>query len=79
LAFGYLMPLPYLTWSMRYGKVAGGNPWPTPSLEWQTASPPPIENFAVTPEVWWEPYDFVHRPDVGLAISGTTAAPATDD
>jgi cytochrome c oxidase subunit 1 len=26
LALGYLLPMLYLTWSMRYGKVAGPNP-----------------------------------------------------
>jgi cytochrome c oxidase subunit 1 len=68
LALGYLIPMFYLTWSMRYGKVAGRNPWPSTGLEWQTDSPPPTENFEVTPEVTWEPYDFEHRPDLGLDV-----------
>jgi cytochrome c oxidase subunit I len=67
LAVGYLLPILYLTWSMRYGKVAGPNPWPATGIEWQTPSPPPTENFEVTPEVNWDPYDFVRRPDLGLA------------
>ncbi len=67
LAVGYLLPILYLTWSMRYGKVAGPNPWPATGIEWQTPSPPPTENFEVTPEVSWDPYDFVRRPDLGLA------------
>jgi len=62
-----LLPMLYLTWSMRYGKVAGQNPWPATGLEWKTDSPPPTENFHVTPEVTWEPYDFLNRPDLGLA------------
>jgi cytochrome c oxidase subunit 1 len=66
LGLGYLLPMCYLIWSMRYGKVAGRNPWPSTGLEWQTASPPPTENFEVTPVVTWEPYDFEHRPDLGL-------------
>jgi len=66
LAIGYLLPMIYLTWSMRYGKIAGPNPWPATGLEWKTASPPLTENFHETPIVDWEPYDFVHRPDLGL-------------
>src|SRR3982075_1171645 len=66
LALGYLLPMLYLTWSMRYGQVAGQNPWPATGLEWKTPSPPPTENFHVTPEVTWEPYDFLNRPDLGL-------------
>ena len=66
LALGYLLPMVYLTWSMRYGKVASKNPWPATGLEWTTNSPPLTENFHETPVVDWEPYDFVHRPELGL-------------
>ena len=45
LAVGYLIPLIYLIWSMRYGPVAGPNPWGATGLEWETPSPPPTENF----------------------------------
>jgi cytochrome c oxidase subunit 1 len=69
----------YLTWSMRYGKVAGQNPWPATGLEWKTDSPPPTENFHVTPEVTWEPYDFQNRPDLGLAAGSPLPAPAHGD
>jgi len=41
--------------------------WPATGLEWETASPPLTENFNETPVVDWEPYDFVHRPDLGLS------------
>ena len=67
LAVGYVLPVLYLFWSLRYGPVAGRNPWPSTGLEWQTDSPPPTENFPVTLEVTWEPYDFDNRPDLGLA------------
>jgi hypothetical protein len=80
LGIGYLLPLIYFAWSMRYGKAAGPNPWPSTGLEWQTASPPPSENFHVTPEVTWEPYDFVNRPDLGLETAGAPLlAPAHGD
>jgi cytochrome c oxidase subunit I len=73
LAVGYLLPIIYLTWSIRYGRVAGPNPWPATGMEWQTPSPPPTENFDVTPEVTWEPYDFLHGPDLGLASDISTS------
>ena len=66
LALGYLLPMVYLTWSMRYGKIAGKNPWPATGLEWTVDSPPLTENFHETPVVDWEPYDFEHRPELGL-------------
>jgi cytochrome c oxidase subunit 1 len=58
LAVGYVIPLIYLIWSARYGPVAGPNPWGAKGLEWTTASPPPTENFAVTPVVTEEAYAF---------------------
>ena len=37
LGVGYLLPMVYLVWSMRYGKKAPNNPWAAQGLEWQTA------------------------------------------
>ena len=62
LAVGYFIPMVYFTWSMRYGKIAPANPWPATGLEWQTASPPPTENFAVTPTVTEEVFDYSKPP-----------------
>jgi cytochrome c oxidase subunit 1 len=61
LGIGYLLPLIYLFWSMRYGKPAPANPWGSTGLEWDTPSPPPTENFAVTPVVRGEPYHYSHE------------------
>jgi cytochrome c oxidase subunit 1 len=58
LAVGYVLPLVYLLLSLRYGAVAGPNPWRATGLEWQTASPPPTHNFEVTPVVTEGPYDY---------------------
>ena len=58
LAVGYALPLIYLIWSLRYGRVAGMNPWRATGLEWQTPSPPPTDNFEETPIVTREPYDY---------------------
>jgi cytochrome c oxidase subunit 1 len=40
-----------LLWSYRRGKVAGPDPWDAWTLEWSTASPPPVYNFASIPTV----------------------------
>jgi cytochrome c oxidase subunit I len=58
LGVGYLLPLIYLLWSLRYGRVAGPNPWHATGLEWQTPSPPPTDNFKETPVVTDEPYNY---------------------
>jgi cytochrome c oxidase subunit 1 len=61
LALGYLLPLGYLLWSLRWGKSAGPNPFKAAGLEWTTASPPPPDNFEETP-VAGEPYNY-HEMD----------------
>jgi cytochrome c oxidase subunit I len=60
LALGFLMPLFYLTWSLKYGEKAGDNPWGACGLEWETSSPPPPENFTYTPVIEHEAYSFEH-------------------
>ena len=61
LAAGYVIPLIYLIWSMRYGRLAPDNPWGATGLEWTTPSPPPTHNFEETPEVTEEPYVYSHE------------------
>jgi cytochrome c oxidase subunit I len=61
LAVGYVIPMVYLIWSLRYGQVAGPNPWGAVGLEWMTDSPPPKDNFEVTPVVTWPAYDYSPR------------------
>jgi cytochrome c oxidase subunit 1 len=58
LGVGYLIPLIYFIWSMRYGPVAEANPWGATGLEWQTSSPPPTENFKQIPVVTEEAYAY---------------------
>jgi cytochrome c oxidase subunit 1 len=58
LGVGYLVPFAYFIWSMRYGKVAGENPWGAFGLEWETSSPPSPHNFDETPVVTREAYDY---------------------
>jgi cytochrome c oxidase subunit 1 len=62
LGVGYVLPVLYFLYSLKKGEVAGPNPWGASGLEWEVTSPPPTENFAVTPRVISEPYQFT--PDV---------------
>ena len=58
LGVGYLLPMVYFLWSMRYGKPASDNPWNAAGLEWKTPSPPPTFNFDEEPVVTWEAYNY---------------------
>jgi len=58
LAVGYLLPMIYLLWSLKYGPIADANPWRAAGLEWQAASPPTTFNFDETPVVTWEAYNY---------------------
>ncbi len=65
LGVGYLIPLIYLIWSLRYGQRASANPWNATGLEWKIPSPPPTENFVKTPIVTEEAYEYTPlRPKV---------------
>src|SRR6266545_1364997 len=61
LGAGYIIPMIYLVWSMRYGKNATANPWGSTGLEWKTSSPPPTDNFEVPPIVTEDPYTYSHE------------------
>jgi len=58
LGLGYVIPLIYFLWSLKYGPKAGNNPWNAKGLEWQTASPPPTFNFEETPVVTEDAYAY---------------------
>ncbi len=65
LGIGYLIPLIYLIWSMRYGPVAEANPWGATGLEWKTPSPPPTENFTEIPVVTEAAYAYAEEEASG--------------
>jgi cytochrome c oxidase subunit 1 len=67
LGLGYLLPMLYLGWSMRYGKRATDNPWAATGLEWKTSSPPPTHNFEQMPVVREEAYDYEHMKEAPSA------------
>lgn len=58
LAVGYILPLLYLFWSLRHGRLAGANPWQATGLEWTTPSPPSPDNFESRPIVTEEAYNY---------------------
>jgi cytochrome c oxidase subunit 1 len=48
----------YLMWSLRYGRIAGSNPFGAAGLEWTTTSPPPTANFITPPVVTQDAYSY---------------------
>jgi cytochrome c oxidase subunit 1 len=54
---GMLVVLVYLLHSLWRGRPAPANPWGSATLEWQTSSPPPPDNFPTEPTVG-DPYDY---------------------
>lgn len=72
-------------WNMVYswvrGPVAEANPWQVRTLEWQTTSPPPHENFPAPPVVRGGPYDYgvpgsIHATFPSAPSAGFAGAPA---
>ncbi len=66
LAVGFILPAIYFLWSLKYGEIAGDNPWKATGLEWQTTSPPPTHNFHETPVVTAEPYHYGAEEEVSV-------------
>jgi len=67
LAVGYLLPIIYLLWSLKYGAIAPANPWGAKGLEWETPSPPPTDNFIETPIVTELTYDYSKPAEAPIA------------
>lgn len=61
LGLGFILPLGYLTWSLRYGRLAPENPWGSAGLEWQSPTPPPTENFLEQPVVVEGPHHYTSK------------------
>lgn len=58
LGAGFLLFIYNMVVSMVRGRAAADNPWGARTLEWQTSSPPPLENFEQMPRVIGGPYDY---------------------
>ena len=67
LGVGYLIPLVYFLWSLKSEPNAGPNPWGARGLEWEIPSPPPTQNFAVTPIVTEGTHQYAPSREVGIA------------
>ena len=67
LGLGYLIPIIYFIWSMRYGEQAPANPWGAYGLEWEIPSPPTTYNFEETPVVTREAYDYTGIEEKSVA------------
>ena len=67
LGTGYVIPLIYFIWSMRYGRHASANPWGAVGLEWETTSPPPTHNFEHPPVVTHDPYEYPPPKEAAVA------------
>lgn len=58
LGLGFLIVAYNLISSLKSGKPAGDNPWGALTLEWNSPSPPPTENFLTDPVVTEGPYEY---------------------
>jgi cytochrome c oxidase subunit I len=66
LAVGYIIPLVYLTASLFKAQKAPADPWGAQGLEWEIPSPPPTENFTVTPVVTHGTHQYAPSKEVGI-------------
>jgi len=64
LGVGYVLPLIYFLWSLKYGKPSGMDPWNATGLEWRTSSPPPTHNFEGSPVVMESPYAYESQEEI---------------
>lgn len=56
-----------------WGKPASDNPWEGTSLEWSTATPPPLDNFGGTlPVVYHDPYQYGIEGSTGDYVMQTS-------
>jgi cytochrome c oxidase subunit 1 len=51
LALGVLVTIVNVARSLKSGPIAGPDPWKANTLEWFTASPPPVNNFDTIPQI----------------------------
>lgn len=73
LGAGFLLFVYNMAVSLKKGEVAADNPWGAHTLEWQTSSPPPLENFDTPPEVVGDPYGY-GEPDAKHVVFPAPAA-----
>ena len=62
----YALPMVYFIHSILYGEKAPADPWGAKGLEWEIPSPPPTENFVVTPIVTHGTHQYAPSKEVGI-------------
>jgi cytochrome c oxidase subunit I len=60
LAVGYIIPIIYFGYSLVAGEKSANDPWGARGLEWEIPSPPPTENFTVSPIVTEGTHQYLH-------------------
>ena len=86
VGFAQLVFVFNLVWSLRHGRVAGGNPWRATTLEWQTPETPPahgnwgkelpvVYRWAYDYSVPGAAEDFLAQNDPGGPAGSTRTAP----
>jgi cytochrome c oxidase subunit I len=61
-----LLVLGNLAWALRWGRLAGPNPWNSACYEWTLADSPPVEhNFTAVPVVATDAYDYTRGEGAG--------------
>jgi len=66
LGAGYVIPMIYFIWSLKNAPLAGNDPWGARGLEWEIPSPPPTENFVVSPIVTEGTHQYAPSREVGI-------------
>ena len=62
LGAGWLIAICYFIWSLKWGKIAGPNPWGAKGLEWEAMGTMPLpHNFHEVPEVTEEAYAYTGK------------------
>jgi cytochrome c oxidase subunit 1 len=59
-----------VVWSLFKGAKASSNPWGGLTFEWQTTSPPPVENFEIDPILEIGPYEYGTEESVKIIQAG---------
>jgi cytochrome c oxidase subunit 1 len=78
LGAGMLVFLWNVIVTVRRGEVAGDNPWGAKTLEWQTKTPVPLEDFEELPVVVSDPYTYGEpEPQPVPAIAGAAGPPGS--
>jgi len=75
LMAGWIVLLYAIVSSWRSGPIAPANPWSAKSLEWQTLTPVPLENFLEDVTVVNDPYGYGQSAELQVhAVFGSTGA-----